>query len=507
MQCDISVKDSLYKVNIPFTFRKNGAPNNLFCITVPAIDLASLGDRSFCDDLGLQFPCVAGAMANGICSSRMVESMGKAGMLAFFGSAGLSPQCVAQAINQLQSKNQDFPYGFNLIHSPHDPLLEEAIVDLYLKNNIRLVEASAYLKLTLPLVRYRLAGIYHDENGNIITPNHVIAKVSRIEVATRFFSPAPDSMINSLVEQGDLTSEQAELARKVPIAQDITAEADSGGHTDNSNAVSLLPTLVALKNQIQNKAMYNKPLRIGIGGGIATPMSAAAGFAMGAAYVVTGSINQACLESGTNNTVRKMLSAAQQADVTMAPAADMFEMGVKVQVLKRGTMFAMRAGKLFQLYQTYESLEQIPPHEKLTLEKNIFQAPIEQIWSKTTEYFRLNDPRQIERALKDPKHRMALIFRWYLGKSSNWANTDVSERAMDYQIWCGPAMGAFNEWAKGTFLEAIDNRDVATVNLNIVFGAAVLFRLNMLRIQGIRIPADWMNLRPLELKKIREYLK
>ncbi len=26
----------------------------------------------------------------------------------------------------------------------------------------------------------------------------------------------------------------------------------------------------------------------------------------------------------------------------MAPAADMFEMGVKVQVLKRGTLFAMR---------------------------------------------------------------------------------------------------------------------------------------------------------------------
>jgi NAD(P)H-dependent flavin oxidoreductase YrpB (nitropropane dioxygenase family) len=49
--------------------------------------------------------------------------------------------------------------------------------------------------------------------------------------------------------------------------------------------------------------------------------------------------------------VREMLAQAEQADVIMAPAADMFEMGVKLQVLKRGTMFAMRAAKLYELYR------------------------------------------------------------------------------------------------------------------------------------------------------------
>ncbi len=81
---------------------------------------------------------------------------------------------------------------------------------------------------------------------------------------------------------------------------------------------------------------------------------------MGAAYVVTGSVNQACVESGTSDAVRKMLAEAGQADVTMAPAADMFEMGVKVQVLKRGTMFAMRAAKLYELYRAYPSLGSDP---------------------------------------------------------------------------------------------------------------------------------------------------
>ena len=37
----------------------------------------------------------------------------------------------------------------------------------------------------------------------------------------------------------------------------------------------------------------------------------------------------------------------------MAPAADMFEMGVKLQVLKRGTMFPMRAQKLYELYRAH----------------------------------------------------------------------------------------------------------------------------------------------------------
>ena len=81
---------------------------------------------------------------------------------------------------------------------------------------------------------------------------------------------------------------------------------------------------------------------------------------MGAAYLVTGSVNQSCVEAGTSDAVRRMLAQAQQADIAMAPAADMFEMGVKVQVLKRGTLFAMRAAKLYELYRAHESLDQIP---------------------------------------------------------------------------------------------------------------------------------------------------
>ena len=67
-------------------------------------------------------------------------------------------------------------------------------------------------------------------------------------------------------------------------------------------------------------------------------------------------------------------------------------------------------------------------------------------------------------------------------------------------------MGAFNEWAAGSFLEIPAKRTVVTVALNILFGAALLTRANFLRCQGIPIPWDITRMKPLELAQIKEYL-
>ena len=80
---------------------------------------------------------------------------------------------------------------------------------------------------------------------------------------------------------------------------------------------------------------------------------------------------------------------------------------------------------------------------------------------------------------------MALVFRWYLGLSSRWANAGDPTRTLDYQVWCGPAMGAFNEWARGSYLEHPTNRTVVTVALNLLYGAAVALRQAQLRSQGV----------------------
>ncbi len=468
---------------------------------LPAIDPARLGDPTFCADYGLRFPYVAGAMANGVGSEAIVEAMGRAGMLGFFGAAGLPTARVEAAVDRIQKNlgtgENALPYGFNLIHSPNEAALEKGAVELYLRRGIRLVEASAYLNLTVPLVRYRVHGIHRAASGEIVTPNRVIGKVSRIEVARRFFSPPTEKFLRPLVEAGEITPEQAELAGMIPVAQDLTAEADSGGHTDNQPFVTLLPTLLALRDELQAEFKYARPLRVGAAGGIGTPHSAAAAFAMGASYILTGSINQSCVESGTSDLVRQMLLDTRQADVAMAPAADMFEMGVKVQVLKRGTMFAMRAAKLYEIYRAHASLDEIPAAPKAMLEKDYFKMPLAEVWRQTSEFFMERDPAQVEKGERDPKHRMALVFRWYLGKSSGWAQSGDAARQVDYQIWCGPAMGAFNEWVKGTPLENQSERKVATIALNLLRGAAILTRLNECRSRGVVWPNSFYRIEPI----------
>jgi PfaD family protein len=394
------------------------------------------------------------------------------------------------------------PFGANLIHNPNEPDQEAAVVDLYLRRDIRLVSASAFLRLTLPLVYFRVKGIHLSPDGTIVCPNKIIAKVSRVELARRFFAPPPEKLLDKLVAQQKITRQEAELARRLPLADDLTAEADSGGHTDNRPALSLLPTMLALRDEMMTRYRYQRPLCVGLGGGIATPASCAAAFAMGAAYVLTGTINQACVEAGISPTVRSMLAEARQADVTMAPAADMFEMGVKVQVLKRGTLFPQRATKLFDLYTRYDSFAAISAKDRQILTDKFFRCSFDQAWHQTRDFFLDRDPRQVQRAEQDPRHKMALVFRSYLGRSSGWAKTGDPGRKIDYQIWCGPAIGAFNQWCADSFLAHPENRKVLTVALNLLLGAAVITRSNWLRMQFDGVPPGIGAFSPLPLEKI-----
>lgn len=473
---------------------------------VPKQTIQALGNKQFCQDYKIKYPYMTGSMANGIASVELVEAIAKADMLASFGAAGLSMAEVEKAIQRLQASIPDKPYCFNLIYSPNEKGHEDAVVDLYLRYGVDLVETSAYMKLTLPVVRYRVKGIHKDTQGNIIVPNRIIAKASRVELASKWFSPPPEKLLNELLAQGAITEEEAELAKEIPMAQDLTVEADSGGHTDNRPAITLLPTMLALRDQIQAEYNYAHELRVGAAGGIATPASALGAFAMGAAYIVTGTVNQACKESGSSDIVREMLANTGQADVTMAPAVDMFEMGVKLQVLKRGSMFAMRGNKLYELYKKYASIEEIPEADRANLEKTIFKMTLDDVWQKTYEFFSERDPSQVEKAKNDPKHKMALIFRWYLGLSSRWANAGVEDRQVDFQVWCGPAMGAFNEWTRDTFLATTDRRDAVTVAMNIIFGAAVLSRANGILKQGVELAGVLTQFQPMQLDAIEKYL-
>jgi trans-AT polyketide synthase/acyltransferase/oxidoreductase domain-containing protein len=83
-------------------------------------------------------------------------------------------------------------------------------------------------------------------------------------------------------------------------------------------------------------------------------------------------------------------------------------------------------------------------------------------------------PEEIEKAERNPKHKMALIFKWYFVHTMRLAMRGSSEQKVDYQIHCGPAMGAFNQWVKGTALENWRNRHVDEIADQLMLGTAEL---------------------------------
>ena len=473
-------------------------PDMKLLMVAPPLPIDRLGDRNFLNFHGVKYAYMTGAMAGGIASEKMVIALGKQGILASFGSGGLSLERVEKAIARIQQALPDGTYAFNLLHSPNEPELERNAVELYLKHSVKTIEASAFLNLSPNIVYYRAAGLKLNAADDIEIKNKVIAKISRREVATKFLQPAPLKILQELVAQGKITELQAELAQQVPMADDITVEADSGGHTDNRPLVCLFPAIIELRNEIQSQYNYPNPVRIGVAGGISTPQAALAAYMMGAAYVVTGSVNQSCVEAGTSEYTKKLLAEAQMHDVMMAPAADMFEMGVKLQVLKRGTMFAMRAQKLYELYKNYDSIADIPSPEKTKIEQQIFRMSLDEVWQHTVNYLSQRNPEKLAKADNNPKLKMALIFRWYLGLSSRWSNTGQAERKIDYQIWCGPSMGAFNNWVKGSYLEPVGDRHVVDVALHILTGAAYLYRIQNLKLQGLDLGDRFSRYQPAQ---------
>jgi len=468
---------------------------------LPALYPEWLGGRSFTEAHGTRFAYVVGEMARGIASTRLVIEAARAGVIGFFGAGGLSVPRVDAALAEIAGELGELePWGCNLIHSPNEPDTESALVDLFLDRGVRRVCASAFMALQPTVVRYACTGLRQNADGSIERAHHVFAKISRPEVARQFLAPAPAEMLSTLVAAGYLTPDEAALGARIPVAEDITVEADSGGHTDNRPLSSLFPVIQQLALDIAREHGYARVPRVGAAGGLGTPAAIAAAFQMGAAYVVTGSINQSAIEAGISTEAKALLAEAGLADCTMAPSADMFELGVKVQVLRKGTFFAQRATRLYEIYQTHSTLEDIPTAEREKIEKEIFRRPLTEIWAECVKFFTARDPRELAEADRNPRHRLALVFRWYLGSSSHWPIVGDATRRIDYQIWCGPAIGSFNQWVAGSFLAPPAARTVAQIALNLMEGAAIVTRAAQLRSFGVNVPASAFEFRPRPLQ-------
>lgn len=413
------------------------------------IDPQRLGSAAFRAAHNTRAAYVLGGMVKGISSVELVRTAARAGYLAFFGAGGLKPERVREAVAALRDDpGPAAPWGVNFLHNALIPGQEDALAEVLLAGGVRCIEASAFVRITPALVRYRLHGLGFAADGQPVPHQRILAKVSHPGMARRFMLPPPPEIVADLRAANRLTAVEAEAAAALPLADDICAEADSGGHTDRRPAFALIPAFLRLRDETARAHPHLSPPRIGAAGGIGAPEAVAAAFVLGADFVLTGSINQCTPEAGTSDAVKDLLAAAEAQDFDMAPAGDLFEIGAKVQVLKRGTLFAARANRLFELYRAHASLEDLPPEVLAELETRVFGRGVDAVWQETADYYRQAAPHVL--ADLGPKQRMAMVFRWYFIHSQRLAQQGDLAGRVNFQIHCGPAMAACNRWLAGT---------------------------------------------------------
>jgi trans-AT polyketide synthase/acyltransferase/oxidoreductase domain-containing protein len=171
-------------------------------------------------------------------------------------------------------------------------------------------------------------------------------------------------------------------------------------------------------------------------------------------------------------------------DTEYAPAGDMFEIGAQVQVLKKSVFFPARANKLYSLYRHHESLDDIPERTRRQLETTFFKKTFDQIWEETRAFFRSsNMEHEVTKAEANPKHKMALVFRWYFAYSTRIAMEGKGDDRVNYQIQTGPALGSFNQWVKGTALEPWTARHVDDIAVRLMDAAAVHLNRSFARLR------------------------
>ena len=188
---------------------------------------------------------------------------------------------------------------------------------------------------------------------------------------------------------------------------------------------------------------------------------------------MTGSINQCTVEAGTSDSVKDLLQQINIQDTAHAPSGNMFEPGGRIQVLRRGVFFPARASLLLDTFKQYDGLEDIAPEKAQHLQKKILQKPFGEIFEEVKHHYK-DSPEVIERAERQPKFKMALVFKWYFVKSAEAAIQGLDTHRVDFQVPCGPALGAFNQWVKGSSLESWHNRHVDILAGKLMEGTADL---------------------------------
>lgn len=391
--------------------------------------------NAFCRAWDARLAYVAGSPCDGIRTPEMVIRLAETGLVGFLDpeAAGGPLDAVLETLRE--RLGEEAPIGLALhgeaIRPAADDVSTEALVEAALHHDLRSLEVTGFARIASALVRFRYSGAHFGADGEPVARRRLLALVSSPRVAELFLEPPPDELVRGLEERGVLSTEEARLARRLPLASDLCVVPAPGSGAD---LATLLPVILRLRD---HRSDEEHDVRVGAGGALGTPGAIAAAFLLGADFVRTAAIQLAAGESALSEAVKTLLRALDFGDTTLAPAPAGFALGARRSVVGKGTFFPARAQKLYELLRFHDSLEAVDAKTRERLERTLFQQSLDEVWRKIT----VERP---ELASADAKTRMAAVFGWYLESSLAWTLEGRETRRLDYQIPCDESLAAFN---------------------------------------------------------------
>ncbi|MBE3013942.1 ACP S-malonyltransferase [Microbispora sp. NEAU-D428] len=245
------------------------------------VPVERLGSAEFRRDYGTRLACAALEDAGAAGSADEVTRTARRGVLAFLGVDGLSAGDVERAVQRLRRDlGPGAPYGVALDarRTGGDEAEQERVAGLCLRYGVRFLHVTLGDQAPPEVVRFRFAGACRDAAGRPVAPNRLVARVAAPDLAERLMRPPAEPILAELSARGALTPAEVEVARRLPVSEDVCLDCSSEG----PGLEVRLPEALRRRDEVVSAHGHH----VRVGAACATPEAAAVAFVLGADFVV-----------------------------------------------------------------------------------------------------------------------------------------------------------------------------------------------------------------------------